>query len=84
MPPSDRGHSNGHRDHSEGETGDVLRNRLVPMLVPAGAPDEALAEFSGGPSQGYGQANLTVHRLVRRFWIEPWGRRYRTTITRPV
>ena len=36
-----------------------------------------LADFQGGPGAGFGTFRLAAHRVMRRYWIEPWGRYYR-------
>jgi hypothetical protein len=58
---------------------DHVKQRLFPGYREQYGPDLAadLAAFPGGPKQGFGRGRLIVHRVMRRFWIEPWGRYYR-------
>ena len=58
---------------------DHVKTKLFPGYREQYGPelDRDLAAFSGGSKQGFGRTNLIAHRLMRRFWIEPWGRYYR-------
>ena len=38
---------------------------------------EAVADFQAGSGGSIRKANILAHRMLRRFWIEPWGRYYR-------
>lgn len=55
---------------------DHVKQNIFPRYRAQYGPDLVgdLADFSGGPKQGFGRRRLIVHRVMRRFWIEPWGR----------
>lgn len=40
--------------------------------------EEAAARLADGASADLNRTNLIAHRLVRRYWIEPWSRRFRS------
>lgn len=56
-----------------------VRSRLFPEYRRRFGPglEEAVRDFPGGPREGFGTFRLAAHRIVRRYWTEPWGRRYR-------
>ena len=38
---------------------------------------QAVADFQTGPGGGLGKANDLAHRIISRFWIQPWVEYYR-------
>lgn len=57
-----------------------VRERLFPQYRERFGPglDGILADFPGGPREGFGTFRLAAHRIVRRYWTEPLGRHYRS------
>ncbi len=38
---------------------------------------QAVADFHAGPGRGLNKMNIQANRIIRRFWVEPWGEHFR-------